>query len=345
MTVNGNRVLSFSDLVKGLDPKGNFEHRIVDMVAKRVDILDDMTWIAANDGTSLVTTMRTEIPKAAWAAYYGGIPANKGSKAKIRVSSARLAAKVVIDKQLFDDSKDKDALLMDEISTSMTGMKNTLCDALFYGKLAENPLGFNGLFHHYAEYGNDTVDDLQSAHYVINGKISGVNDDSNLGSIMLVGWNPNTITAFHPEIGTAGIKKETRRTTDMTDPDNGQTFPAYVQELYWHVGLAVRDHRHGGRICNIQRNHMLDSNDTAKQMIELVQRLTMRVMDDGVKQALYMDKLMFENLATCFSRLTMANAVTFHNLEQRKERRLFGIPVRLVDSLRAHESLVPAFAG
>ena len=66
MQVNGTRVLTYADFVKGLDPKGNFAHRIVELVAKKVEMLDDMTVIAANDGSALQTTVRTETPKPVW---------------------------------------------------------------------------------------------------------------------------------------------------------------------------------------------------------------------------------------------------------------------------------------
>ena len=60
MQVNGTRVLTYADFVKGLDPKGNFAHRIVELVAKKVEMLDDMTVIEANDGSALSTTVRTD---------------------------------------------------------------------------------------------------------------------------------------------------------------------------------------------------------------------------------------------------------------------------------------------
>ena len=103
-----------------------------------------------------------------WTTYYGGIPSNKGSKAKIKVSCGRMATKILVDKKLYDDSKDKDAVLEDEIRANITGMKNELASALVYGKLADNPLGINGLFKHYSAYGSETADDTESAHYVFN---------------------------------------------------------------------------------------------------------------------------------------------------------------------------------
>ena len=168
MQVNGTRVLNYADFVKGLDPKGNFAHWIVELVAKKVDILDDMTVVEANNGDALQTTVRTETPKPVWTTYYGGIPSNKGSKAKIKVSGGMMGTKITVAKLLYDAAKDKDAVLEDEIRANITGMKNELANALVYGLISDNPLGINGLFKHYDKYGstitNDVADDTDSAH-------------------------------------------------------------------------------------------------------------------------------------------------------------------------------------
>ena len=349
MTVNGTRVLNYLDFVKGLDPKGNFAHRIVELVAKKVEMLDDITVIAANDGSALQTTVRTETPKPVWTTYYGGIPSNKGSKAKIKVSCGRMATKILVDKKLYDDSKDKDAVLEDEIRANITGMKNELANALVYGQLADNPLGINGLFKHYSAYGSETADDTESAHYVFNalGLTGNSAAKTKLGSIALVGWSPNTITCFHPEnSGTGGIEKSDKRVTDIADPDLGgdATYEAYLQYIYWTLGLAVRDYRYGGRICNIQRDLMLTKGYEASY-VELIDRLTQRVLDDDVKQCLYMDKQMWEKVCVLFSRLTRGNAITFQHVEARKEKRLYGIPVRIMDPMKVNEAEVSAFSA
>ena len=348
MTVNNTRVLTYLDFIKGLDPKGNFAHRIVELVAKKVEMLDDMTVIAANNGTALETTVRTETPTPVWTTYYGGVPSNKGSKQKIKVSAGRMATKILVDKKLYDDSKDKDAVLEDEITANIAGMRNELANAMIYGDLKDNPLGIPGLFKVYGKYDNNNTDDTDSAHYVLSalGLTGNSGATTKLGSIALVGWSPNTITAFHPEnSGTGGIEKSDKRVTDIPDPDIGgdATYEAYLQYIYWNLGLAVRDYRYGGRICNIQRDLMLTKGYEG-DYVELIDRLSNRVLDDDVKQAWYMDKQMWENVCVLFSRLTRTNAITFQHVEARKEKKLYGIPVRIMDSMKVNEAAVSAFS-
>lgn len=354
--LNGARALTYPDFVKSLDAKGNFVNRVINLSVRANEMLDDITVVEANNGTALDTTVRTETPTPVWTQYYGGIPSNKGSKAKIKVSCGMMGTKIIVAKKLYDKAKDKDAVLEDEIKAAQEGMRIEMGNALIYGNLSENPLGMNGLHKTYCAYSTGAEDDRESAHYVLNAlkAYSGTTaaadsgNESNLGSIDLVGWSPNTITCFHPEGSeTGGIEITEKRVMDVVDADKGgdATYEAYVRYLYWTLGLAVRDYRYGGRICNIQRDKMLSGADKGMPYVELINRLTNRVIDNGVKQALYMDKTMFENLQIIFSRLTMSNAITMAHVDQRKERRIYGVPVRFQDSMKAREEKVAAFAG
>ena len=347
MQVNGSRALTYLDFVKGLDPKGKFDHRVINLAVKSNEMLDDICVIEANNGTSLKTTFRTEVPKPVWTQYYGGIPSNKGSKAKLEVTCGRMGTKIIVDKKLYDDSSDKDAVVYDELVSAQDGMRMEMGNMLVYGKISDNPLGFNGLMKHYDKIGSETADDTRSEHYVFEafGKANGASkaSEAKLGSILIAGWSPNTITCFHSEgHAQGGIEITPKRVVDVADPDKGgdATYEAYQQYLYWELGLAVRDFRYGGRIANIQRDDMLNGADNGLAYIELIDRLSARVNDSGVKQAWYMDKTMFEKVQTLFSRLTRENAITFQQVEGRKERKLFGTPVRIQDCMKTNEEKV-----
>ena len=118
MQVNGTRVLTYPDFIKGLDPKGNFDHRVINLAVRANDMLDDIIVIEANNGTALETTYRTEVPKPVWTQYYSGVPSNKGSKAKLKVTGGRMATKITIDKKMYDTAKDKDAVIADELQSA-----------------------------------------------------------------------------------------------------------------------------------------------------------------------------------------------------------------------------------
>ena len=79
--------------------------------------------------------------------------------------------------------------------------------------------------------------------------------------------------------------------------------------------------------------------------VELIDRLSQRVLDDDVKQCFYMDKQMWEKVCVLFSRLTRGNAITFQHVEARKEKRLYGIPVRIMDPMKVNEAEVAAFSA
>ena len=91
---------------------------------------------------------------------------------------------------------------------------------------------------------------------------------------------------------------------------------------------------------------MLNGTDKGASYLEIIDRLAQRVLDDnGVKQAWYMDKQMWENICVLFTRMTRANAITFAQVEGRKERKLFGIPVRIQDAMKINEAKVATFGA
>ena len=54
---------------------------------------------------------------------------------------------------------------------------------------------------------------------------------------------------------------------------------------------------------------------------------------------------MREKVCVLFSRLTRGNAITFQHVEARKEKRLYGIPVRIMDPMKVSEAEGPAFSA
>lgn len=356
MMVDGNRVLTYQDFVKGLDAKGNFVHRVINLATQDNEMLDDMTVIEANNGTTLETKFRTETSKPVWTTYYQGIPASKGSKARLKVATGKMGTKIVVDCELFDKAMKRgqgyaDAVLEDEITSKKDGMRMEMGNTLIYGKLANEPRSFNGLFEHYNLCGAEgEMDDKKAEFYVLNamgvgGGAKKASEDA-LGSIALVTWSPDTITAFHAENAeTGGITMSERIKGNETDEDNGGSFLAYTQYLYWELGLAVRDFRAGGRIANIQRDDMLSHaagetpKDAAMRYVELIDRLTCRVHEGG-RQAIYMDRLMWEKYRTLYTRITRGNAFTEEQVGAMKRRTLNGIPVRVQDCMKINEEKV-----
>lgn len=334
-------VLTYRDLLNALKGDKKFDHDIVDIMVQQNDILDDLIVTEANDGSSNKTTIRTGLPSVAWVAFYEGVQASKGSKQQIRNTAGHLKSKLEVDCDLWDTAPDKTALLRDEIEAHSSAMMNEMADALFYGKIVNEPKKFNGLVNFFGTLGGTTsTDDSVAAHYVFDAKSASQASVAALRSIWLIGWGNKSIRCFYPQGSQGGMKKGEFKKVDVTNAsDTSKTYEAYRQYLSWQLGLDVRDYRYGGRLANVQSDEMFDTSGVP-DYVELLKRMIARVRDDGVKQVWYMDKITWEAVQVWLDRKTMGNAYSYAQVEGRKTKTLFGNPVRICDALNSNETAV-----
>jgi len=71
MTTIGTQNPTLIDLQKRMDPNGKIA-QIIEQLNQSNEIIQDMTMIECNDGTSNKTTVRTGLPDATWRGLYGG---------------------------------------------------------------------------------------------------------------------------------------------------------------------------------------------------------------------------------------------------------------------------------
>lgn len=342
MGLTGNTVLTLADMLKGRKGDGSFDSEIVDLVVQENEMLDDISFVQANDGTAHRTTIRTGIPDPTWVGFYEGVQPTKGTKAQVKDVCGKMKAMLEIDADLYDNCpvEGQAQVVADELAGIAEGMKQKMAETIIYGKLTSEPRAFNGLAKYYAAAGADNAsygtDD--AAHYVFNGAKASSPSTSHKRSIYLIGWSPRTITGFYPQgAKSAGLERGEFRKVD-TEDSNGGRLQVYRQFLSWTMGLSVRDYRYGGRIMNLEADHMLDASGQP-DYIELIHRLVSRVKNGGgVRQALYMSPIVWEYVQTLFYRKTQGNAIAYRDIEQRKAvPTLLSIPVRRCDALETDE--------
>lgn len=344
MATKGIYFITYRDLMAGRKGDKTFDQEIVELLAEQNPILDDIPIVEANDGSSSKTTIRTGLPTASWTEFYEGVQASKGSKQQIRNTAGHVMTRLEIDAELYEIAPDKNAVIMDEIEQHSEAMMQAVADCLFYGKITTEPKGFNGLIKFYATHGAAaSTDDTVSSHYVWNAKSTTDTSTAALRSIFLCGWGQKSMRCFYPQgSASGGLKRGELKKVDVTNPDaTTKTYEAMRQYMHWYIGLDVRDYRYGGRIANIQADKMFGTSNLP-DYVEILRRAVTRVRSEGVRQAWYMDKLVWEAVTIWLSRKTMSNAVTYGDIEARKPPTLFGIPVRLCDALNSNETEVAA---
>lgn len=216
-----------------------------------------------NDGTRHLTTMRTSIPAPSWVKYYDRITPTKSTTRQVTDTTGMLENMSDIDVRLYNRTKDKDKLRLQEAMGILEGFAQTVESAFFYGDTGTNPLGFLGL----APRMSSTT--AENGGNVIKGAGSG----SDNTSIFLHTWGPRTGMMLYPENTTAGVVRSDKGEV-RSETSSGTLY--YMEELFRQdVGYTQIDWRYHVRIANIDVSNLTTA--SADDLIDLLTKAYYRL--------------------------------------------------------------------
>lgn len=235
-----------------------------------IEILAQMTPVAkhgyaveCNDGSKHLTTMRTSIPSPSWVQYYDRITPTKSTTRQVTDTTGMLENMVSIDQRLFDRTKDKAKLRMQEAMGVLEGFAQEIEQTFFYGNTGTSPLEFLGL----APRMNSTT--AENGLNVING--GGTGSDNT--SIYITTWGPRTGHLLYPEGSAAGVKREDKG-VQRDSTSSGVIY--YVEEKFaQHCGYSMVDWRYHARIANIDVSNLTTA--AAADLIDLLTKAYYRL--------------------------------------------------------------------
>lgn len=343
----GTQALTLRDTAQAARNKsGDLKANILDFVSEENGCMDDMTFMRADDGDKLATDFLNELPHGHFIALGEGVPADKAGFSVAWDSCAKIRGRVQISRDLWEKTKQKEQLWATHVKAMSGGMKEDLADAIFYGNIKNEPKKFNGLSTFYDRFGTANVTRRHYAHNVISaglGTSGAPSGSSMLRSIWLVSWGETAITGFYPEVSeTAGLTVRPAEIIHLPDRNNNPVAHR-SQEIDWDVGLAIRNFRAAGRICNIELDQS-DTTDFGKKMLTHLRHLRSRVKRIGSTRAFYCSEQIFEVVEDALWNLTQGNAIKYADAQQEKPEAIFGIPLRLCDCLDVNEAPVMAIA-
>lgn len=336
MATRGTGNITYRDVLAGLKGDKSRDADIVELFIDENPILDDLVVNVANDGSANLSTIRAGLPSVSWTALYEGVQPSKGGKRQVKDASGRAESLIEVDKRLYDRAPDKSGFMLDQARSHAEAMGQDVATALFYGNIAVNPKQFNGLAMRYPEHGGSDKD--LSSNYVISATSAA--SASALRSIWLIGHSTKSCHLFYPQ-GTVGGLQKSELEEDTVEDAAGGKYKVKQQFFYWDVGLCVKDFRFCGRISNIESDKMFGA-AVGIDYLELVRRLLIRVKASGVRQSLYMDRMVFEMLNVVAGRKTQANAIKTEDLFGRRVDTIYGVPVRICDALEVNEAITTA---
>lgn len=233
--------------------------KIVELMAKRNDILQDAEYQECNDGSKHKTTMRSGIPEPTWRMFNQGIQPSKSTTVPVLDTTGMMEDYGLVDKALADLSGNADAFRTSENMAKLQGFNNKAARYMIYGNTQAEPQAFLGLAPRYndksAESGANIVD-------------AGGTGSTNT-SIWFVTWGEMSTHLLYPKGSVAGFQhkflgQQTARA------DNGGDFEAYRDHFKWDIGMSVRDWRANARIANIDVTQLTRDGATGANIIDLM---------------------------------------------------------------------------
>jgi hypothetical protein len=305
--------LSLSDLVKSKGPDGNML-TIAEVLEREVPIVGDAPWIEANDTFSNLSTRRSALPTGSWRKFYEGVAPERSQKTQHRDVIGMLESESVADCKLIDAYPNPAQARSDEDVAFAQGFSQTMASAILYSDTITAPEKFTGLA--------PRLNALATTTNVLNEGGSG----SDLTSIFIVTWSPQTVFMAYPKGSMAGLQVDPMPGKQRVLDGSGNAFMAYITRFSWDAGMVVRDPRAIGRIANIESagaSNIFDEDN----VITLLNRMTV-----GAGTRIYMNETVQTQAEIRLKDKSNVNWSVEDGLGGAPLYRFRGIPVRKIDS-------------
>lgn len=333
------------DFAKTLDPDGKTA-TVVELLNQTNALLGDMPWIEGNLPTGHRTTVRTGLPTVVWRQLYQGVPASKSTRAQVDETCGMMEARSEVDTDLARLNGNEAAFRLQEAQAFLEAMNQTMIDAILYNSPSVNPERPFGLAPRYS-----ALSGAPSSRNVIS-----AGGTTNLTSIWLVLWGPDTVHGIFPKGSKAGIEHQDLGEIDAFDAA-GNRYRALADVWKWKCGLSVRDWRYAVRICNIDVNALAARTGTqavtaATSIIYLMMDAMNSIPFMGKGRAVFYAsrkvKSSLQKIAIDRSAATGALAIqpaanqfgTVAPASVDGDLTFFGVPVRTVDAISENETQV-----
>jgi hypothetical protein len=324
---------TLADVAKRLDPGGAID-KIVEILNLTNEVLEDAPFIEGNLPTGTRTTTRTGIPAPTWRKLYGGVQPVRSTTVQVTDNCGMLENYAEVDKALADLNGNTAAFRLSEELPIIEGINQEFVSTLFYGNEGTKPESFTGLAPRYNSLSTATA---QSADNVLSGGGS-----SNLTSVWLICWGPQTVNMIYPKGSKAGLITEDKGpvTIENVDGANGR-MEAYRTHYKWDVGLCVRDWRYAVRIANIDVTALTKNAATGADLIDLIaQAIELLPALSMGNPVFYANRKIRSFLRRQITNKVAAATLTMDMVAGKRVLAMDGIPFKRVDKLLNTETQV-----
>ncbi|EOC5813772.1 major capsid protein [Cronobacter turicensis] len=319
------------DVAKAFDPDGSTAS-VAELLNQSNEMLLDMPWFEGNLATGHRITTRTGLPDVVFRKINGGVPPSKAATAQIDESCGILEARCEIDKDLAMLNGNTASFRLLQATAFIEAMNQKMQNQVLYGDVNSTPEAFTGLG---PRFGAIASGGANKANIIDAGGTG-----SNLTSIWLVGWGPNTIHGIYPKGSEAGLKHNDLGEGDAFDA-NQNRYRAYMDQYQWKCGIALHDWRYVVRIANIDVSALTKNAASGADIIDLMTQATEMIHSlSGVNPVFYGNRKIGSFLRRQTVNKVASGTLSYDDVGGRPATIFSGIPYRRVDALNTTEARI-----
>lgn len=312
------------DLAKRTDSDGMVAD-VVEILNETNEMLLDMVWQEGNLPTGHRTTIRTGIPRGTWRKLYGAVMPTKSTTAQVTDNCGMLEAYGEVDKALADLNGNTAAWRLSEEMPQIEGLNQDMAETLIYGDEGQYPERFTGFFPRMDDLTADNAENLLDA--------GGTGSD--MASILLCVWGPNSGYGIIPKGSTAGLQMKDLGEQTIGTPAGGY-YQGYRTHYRWDGGLTMRDWRYFVRIHSIDRSTLTADASSGANLINLMYEAMELVPNMNGRAAFYMDRTIRTKVRQQAS--AKKDNLTITEIGGIMIQEFHGVPLRRVDAMKVDEA-------
>lgn len=331
MAVLASKNPTLLDLASRMGADGKVEKEIIEMLAETNEMIEDMTFVECNNGTSHKTVIRTGLPDVTWRELNYGVQPSKSTTKPITDTTGMLEAYAEVDKSLADLNGNTAEFRMTEDAAHVESMNQAFMDTVIYGNTAVNPSRFMGLAPRFSSLS------AENGQNIINA--GGVGSDNT--SIWLIVWGKKTAHGLYPKGSKAGLQMRDLGEETLIDADGGK-YQGYRSHYKWDPGLTVRDWRYVVRIANIDVSALTKDASAGADLVDLLTQ-ALELLPPGYaaagRAAFYANRTVRSVLRRQIRNKANVN-LTLETIAGKHVVSFDGVPVRRCDSILNTEAAV-----
>lgn len=229
---------------------------IVQYLSQTNEVLNDMMWMEANDGTFNKTVIQTSKPTGTWRQINAGAAGGKATHAAVQDRTGMLEMYPWVDKKLVRMSSNPERYRMNNTLAAFSGLSDQMASTLFYNSELVNPYQFHGLSPR-TPFGTIAGGQVVDA--------GGTGSDNT--SVWCIAWSEQTAYGIFPKGSQAGLQHIAMPDGQVERDALSRVFEVWRDHIIWEAGLTVRDPRAIVRVANIDVSQLTSDITYLKSII------------------------------------------------------------------------------